>query len=745
MRAENRKKGNIFIINTGIVILLVFLLLVGTFFFMRGLRQKSVKQAEYTLHTVSQQSAAAISVTLQEKMNNLTSIWRSFGSYEDAQREQKLLRVQEMQDIYFFQYVGYIDEHGAAFTSEGERKDLSGESWFQKSLAGESCIVKRMLDGGESVVLSMPAQSAGQPISGVLYQVFSMDEFRRLLDNKAFDGQMLFCLMESDGSVVMGTEGVVYASETNVFTSLQDRGETNRAFVEQIKKDAAAGVSGSGSYTVEAGERICCYTPIRLEGTDELWFFVSILPQPVMDAYSEEILESVYRLAAVIAAFCVLLGVQLYLSQRRQMRAFRTAAYEDNLTGRDNYFAFRQKFEARRVREGCFVSFDLMDFKYINKNYGAVKGNEVLREIGRLFAEAVQGDELTAHVSDDLYVFFFPGMKPEDAPRKCMALKERVDALLRELDVKGPAPVFGVCAVENEALDMERYRSRSMFARKSAKLRRESYAVYDTSQAGREIETVLMLSRFDEALQKKQFEIWYQPKYSLKEGRVCGAEALVRWRMEDGALLLPGRFIPLLEERGVIDQLDKYVFREVCRQQKEWLAQGLNILPVSVNLARKSLLHSDTIKEYRSMLEEAGLDAGWVWLEITEDLVDESVLPSIRALRREGFHLLMDDFGRGSSNLASVCSDCFEGVKLDKSLSDLLEDPKGETLLRHTVHMMREMGLAVTAEGVETREQAEFLNSLDCDTVQGYYFCRPIGREEYAKMLETPGIQTGLR
>lgn len=248
---------------------------------------------------------------------------------------------------------------------------------------------------------------------------------------------------------------------------------------------------------------------------------------------------------------------------------------------------------------------------------------------------------------------------------------------------------------------------------------------------------------FEDALKNGEFQLWYQPKVDPVTGNILGAEALIRWKRPDGTMLSPGKFIPLFEKNGNITTLDEYVFRTVCAQQQRWLQAGAKLYPISVNISRVSLYYSNVVDKYREILNSFRLDPKYVPLEITESAtIDNSDISSlIEQFHEAGFTLLLDDFGSGYSSLSSLNVMHFDTIKLDKSLIDYIGDRNGEKLLLHITQLLQSFGMTITAEGVETSDQVEFLKNLHCDDIQGYYFSKPLPVNEFEDFVRK---HTGL-
>ena len=316
-------------------------------------------------------------------------------------------------------------------------------------------------------------------------------------------------------------------------------------------------------------------------------------------------------------------------------------------------------------------------------------------------------------------------------------LSERINHRSKALQVRGIHARYGIYEMQGTE-DLEDAYSKAQIAREQARAEREQHYVFYHEMDHEKLQQDQQLEeRFDEALAAGDFEVWYQPKYSVASGEIVGSEALVRWREKDGSLISPGRFIPLFEQNGMIARLDEYMFRAVCRQQAQWLAQGHRIYPVSINLSRASLYYADVVDKYQAIIQESGISPAYIQLEITESAIEgrTGIRELLEKFRSMGIRILMDDFGTGYSSLATLNMRCFDTLKLDKSLIDHIGDQNGETLLCYVISMGQHLGLHITAEGVENNMQLEFLKENHCDDIQGFLFSKPMPVEEFEQRL----------
>lgn len=425
------------------------------------------------------------------------------------------------------------------------------------------------------------------------------------------------------------------------------------------------------------------------------------------------------------------------ISSEKQ-RELERMAYVDSVTGGNNYESFKKKIQDIRC-PGYLVSMDIHSFKIINSICGVIKGDETLKGIWKCIQEILENNDLAGHINADRFVIYSSGNDQGKTIRQLEQLEVMLAELSEQLKVPKLIPYFGVTKWKTDSKVEEAY-SEANFAKNQIKDRKDiSYQFYSHEDTVRMLEDKAMEDEFKHSLENNRFEVWYQPKYDPETERMVGAEGLVRWRDEKGTIIPPGKFIPLFERDGLIKVLDEYVFRKVCMQQLEWQKQGKEIIPVSINLSRASLYFDTVVSQYQQIADEIGVKTHLVPIEITESAAidNDNIKGLADKFHDNGFPLLVDDFGSGYSSLATLNMKCFDTLKIDKSLIDYIGDFSGERLLEHTILLAKELGLCVTAEGVEREEQVDFLKQMKCDSIQGYYYSRPLPKDEFEKLLLT--------
>lgn len=407
-------------------------------------------------------------------------------------------------------------------------------------------------------------------------------------------------------------------------------------------------------------------------------------------------------------------------------------AYSDPLTGGANYFCFKEKLK-EKTEQGFIVSMNIHSFKVVNSICGTTKGDEILREIWRCIEQNIGKRDLAAHINADHYILFYEGTDKAAVAQNLEMITIRLARRSAELNVPQQLPYFGISEWIPEK-KIEQVFNEANIARQEIKnCKNLNYGFFSHEDAVRLLREKQMEDAFESSIRSRRFEVWYQPKYNPASRELVGAEALVRWRDAEGALVSPAAFIPLFERNGMIRYLDEYVFRTVCVQQKRWREQGRANFPVSVNLSRASLYFQNVVERYQKIAADVGVDLSSVPIEITETAAfdDQSIRQLADHFFEAGFSLHIDDFGAGYSSIAMLNMMHFDTLKLDKSLIDYIGNYGGDRLLEHMIALAKELGMHVTAEGVENERQVAFLQKLNCDSIQGFYYSKPLPLEEF--------------
>lgn len=377
---------------------------------------------------------------------------------------------------------------------------------------------------------------------------------------------------------------------------------------------------------------------------------------------------------------------------------------------------------------------DVENFRMLNVDLGRERGDEVLCYLADYFYHATP-DGVCGRLAGDQFVV----LARSRADRQLDWVEQMIADITAHAPVPGLVIKCGLYEHIDTSLPVSEICDRAMLAVRSVKHNyKKSFATYDAQISQKHYRDKSFEARFPAAIRQEEFVVWYQPQYDPRTGGIVGAEGLVRWRGADGTILSPGAFLPVFESDGLIADLDEYVFARVCALQSRRQAQGSRLLPISVNLSRNSMYKENLVERYTQIVRQAGISPDLVPIEITETaaMSSEEIRPLVSALHEAGFTLHMDDFGSGRSSMSSLNILPLDVVKLDKSLVDYIGDPQGEKILRSTIALASDLGLRIVAEGVEHKEQADFLRESGCDEIQGFYYSEPLPQEEFERRVD---------
>ncbi len=428
-----------------------------------------------------------------------------------------------------------------------------------------------------------------------------------------------------------------------------------------------------------------------------------------------------------------------------QNREIRRAERTDIRTGLANEHSciewIRTLRGSEKLEEYASVSFNLTKFALINRRYGIETGNEILNIYAKTFAEELDEDEILGRQHGDQFVAI---VKKSNLPKlldilsgQKISFKNTMTGAIQEEVVSAKVGVYEIESSEIIAEDVITYAGTALDHARSMSGRPVVYMTRELMESQEERKRFEIEIR--KALAKGEFVPYYQPKVNSTGGKLCGAEALSRWNRK-GEIVGPSAFIPFMEMNDTICELDLHILKSVCEDIRKWQEEGIPVVPVSVNFSRRNLADPQITEKIDSIVTEKGIKKELIEIEITET-IDEfpiSVLKEfVDSLHAKGFSVSIDDFGCASSSLALLREVPFDTMKIDKGFIDH-DHPKDLTILDHIVKMAQAIGLTIVAEGVESRSQVDTLQSFGVAIIQGYFYDRPLPREEMRKRIQSP-------
>jgi diguanylate cyclase (GGDEF)-like protein len=423
-------------------------------------------------------------------------------------------------------------------------------------------------------------------------------------------------------------------------------------------------------------------------------------------------------------------------------------ATHDSLTSLPNRILLNDRMnqcieQSKRDEEGFAVCvLDLDRFKHVNDSLGHRAGDEVLKQVARRLQSVVRGADTVARIGGDEFVLILgQARSAEDASRVGSAIIEEMREPVRigALDVH-IALSMGVAFYPKDGSNVESLYAHADAAMYCAKQRGGSTVeCYSSSMNLATENRVRFETDLHRALNLQQFELHYQPKVSALTKQMHSAEALIRWRHPAHGMVPPDQFIPLAEESGLIVSIGEWVLRETCRQIRIWQDRGLSPIRVAVNVSAVQFRRLDLVETVRSALMDAGVDARYLEIELTETALmshPEESVEILERLSRMGVIVSVDDFGTGYSSMSYLRRFPIDKLKIDRSfINHLLTSADDASIVRAIISLAHGLRLKVVAEGVETAEQVSSLQKLGCDQFQGFYFGRPVTATAFEDLM----------
>ncbi|AXU83340.1 hypothetical protein HMPREF3081_02615 [Clostridium sp. HMSC19D02] len=469
----------------------------------------------------------------------------------------------------------------------------------------------------------------------------------------------------------------------------------------------------------------------------------SVLSNQIVFISEKHSNAKLYSFATALFIYLIFSTISLLIWEYYNKKRFKRIFYTDNLTKIKNQVAFENRaieiLHNASNKEYVMLNIDIDNFKYINDTHGYEYGDKVLIIVAAALSKTFNIKETCARIGSDNFVIL---AKYRDSLLE--DIREMLtNAIISELDMNVTQTIsycIGAYLVEIDNLGYKSINSmmdKANIAHKVSKTRGISSTVWYNENLLKQLQMENSIYNYMyKAIENEEFHMYLQPKFQISSLNVVSAEALVRWFSPELGFLSPDEFIPLFEKSGFIIELDFYMLKKACSfVKKTFMKKNQYTYPIAVNFSRVTIYQNSFYQRFLDTVKEYEIPFKYIEIEVTESAFNEisqPVISILEELKKLGFLISMDDFGSGYSSLSLLCSLSINGLKLDKSLlKETFNREKVYSIIQCIIEMSHRIGMSVVCEGIETKKDLEFLNTVKCDVGQGFYFSKPIEEKEF--------------
>lgn len=723
-----------------IIIFIIFIaLIILGIVYMTYMLNKIEANTNNSFKTIVKNDANNLKAEITEQKTILQSITNQI-LIDEIINTDKIFDIYERSDITSkFVRMAVMDESGTTLTNDGYTIDYSDEK--EKFLNNNEIhvFVNRIskIDGNEINIYSQAITVNNKQFAILL--IVKSDSYRDTFSNKVFEGSGFSYIVDRDGNIIIsgnkdkGTGNLLSNISNMLVRSSKEKFEANK---ETIGNNIKNEVAGTRTLQTEAGKYYMVYEPIEANH----WAIVSFIPSIAISGEIYSALLTTFIISIGVILVILMFCIYIVISNLKKQKQLYEYAYIDGVTKKGNIYYFRkigqERLEKEPKTDKYILVLDINKFKMINKSFGYKIGDNILYGIGNKLEQILGVESLICRYSNDYFVAMFE--YKENLTNLLQQIVGELENLRLEENKYNLSINMGVYKVKEEDKDISEIMDKAIIAHSASKGDVfDKYHIYD-DEMEKEMEFESKIEQnMSSAIENEEFEVYYQPKFFTESEKLYGAEALVRWK-HDGKIIPPDKFIPIFEKNKFILKLDLYILDKVCKDIKAWKEKYDKEIIVSVNVSRQHFMDEHFLEKYLMVTAKHSINTNNIDLEITESATIEEgidIIEIMNKMKELGFLISIDDFGTGYSSLSSLQDMPADILKIDKSFVDKIGKTE-KNIVDYIINIAKELKLTTIAEGVETKEQREYLLEKGCDIIQGYYYSKPLPKEEFEKYME---------
>ncbi|WP_107602535.1 bifunctional diguanylate cyclase/phosphodiesterase [Clostridioides difficile] len=728
-----------------IILFLTSLFLTMGYIYIEDTKNLLMSEAKIHIKEVAIQGSQLAQRQIEKDLDVLNIFSNYYASNPDIPNEEKMKNLLDELENQKFYTMAIVDINGNAENTKGDKFSVKDREFFKNSIKGKKYVSSPYADevnkSIKKITISVPLLN-NDKVVGVLYCTYNINTLMKLINVSFYENNSISYVVKNDGTVILHPQEDSISK--NIYKLLKQDNDIRE--VNSLKKELQENKTGATVLKMLEERRYLGYATMDNGNSENNyikdWNLIFSIPETVVFSNSEKIINrAIYAVLFIILIFIAIIFYIIYIKKSNEKEIL-SLAYEDKVTHIGNQNKFYRECSKYLLDKPSLnyiiVYFDINNFKMINDTFGYEFGDNLLITIAKALKEELTEGEVFARLSSDYFAIFCDYKNGRNKIiRKLDSIRNNIESNLSivfEISL-----CVGIYFVEEDEVDIQKAVNKANMARSVAKGKNINYAIYNEDVRNKLSEESMILDDIKIALVKNQFEVYYQPKFSLVNGEMIGSEALIRWNHPEHGFISPAVFIPIAEKSKLILKIERFVFEKVCTDLSEWKKQGKKIVPVSVNLSRVELYQPDIVKFINKTIQMYNLSSDLIEIEITETVAinELNILKNVlNELRKYGFSISMDDFGTGYSSISCLRDMPIDILKLDKSFLDGIEhDERSRNIAKSIVSLAKSLDLVVIIEGVESKEQAELMKQFGCDLVQGFYFARPMPAKNFLDLL----------
>ncbi|AJP12729.1 EAL domain-containing protein [Clostridioides difficile] len=727
------------------ILFLTSLFLTMGYIYIEDTKHLLMSEAKIHIKEVAVQGSQLAQRQIEKDLDVLNIFSNYYASNPDIPNEEKMKNLLDEMENQKFYTMAIVDINGNAENTKGDKFSVKDREFFKNSIKGKKYVSSPYVDevnkSIKKIAISVPLLN-NDKVVGVLYCTYNINTLMKLINISFYENNSISYVVKNNGTIILHPQGDSLSK--NIYKLLKQDNDIQE--VNRLKKELQENKTGATVLNMLEERRYLGYATMDNGNSENNyikdWNLIFSIPETVVFSNSKQIINrAVYAVLSIVLIFIAIIFYIIYIKKSNEKEIL-SLAYEDKVTYIGNQNKFYRECSKYLLDKPSLnyiiVYFDINNFKMINDTFGYEFGDNLLITIAKALKEELTEGEVYARLSSDYFAIFCDYKNGRNKIiRKLDNIRSNIESNLSivfEISL-----CVGIYFVEEGEVDIQKAVNKANMARSVAKGKNINYAIYNEDVRNKLSEESMILDDIKIALVKNQFEVYYQPKFSLVTGEMIGSEALIRWNHPEHGFISPAVFIPIAEKSKLILKIGRFVFERVCNDLYEWKKQGKKIVPVSVNLSRVELYQPDIVKFINKTIKMYNLSSDFIEIEITETVAinELNILKNVlNELRTYGFSISMDDFGTGYSSISCLRDMPIDILKLDKSfLGGIEHDERSRNIAKSIVSLAKSLDLVVIIEGVESKEQAELMKQFGCDLVQGFYFARPMPAKNFLDLL----------